>query len=59
MSGMDFGAVFTGTTLSAIIGTMVMSVWAKFPFALAPGMGLNAFFAYGVVLDDFSESIVM
>lgn len=49
-AGMDFGAVFTATTLSAIIGTLVMAVWAKLPFALAPGMGLNAFFAYGVVL---------
>lgn len=49
-AGMDFGAVFTATTISAIIGTLVMAVWAKLPFALAPGMGLNAFFAYGVVL---------
>ena len=49
-AGMDFGAVFTATALSAIIGTLVMAVWAKLPFALAPGMGLNAFFAYGVVL---------
>ena len=49
-AGMDFGAVFTATTLSAVIGTLVMAVWAKLPFALAPGMGLNAFFAYGVVL---------
>ena len=49
-AGMDFGAVFTATTVSAIIGTLVMAVWAKLPFALAPGMGLNAFFAYGVVL---------
>ncbi|WP_299729837.1 NCS2 family permease [uncultured Endozoicomonas sp.] len=49
-AGMDFGAVFTATALSAIIGTLIMAVWAKLPFALAPGMGLNAFFAYGVVL---------
>lgn len=49
-AGMDFGAVFTATALSAIIGTLVMALWAKLPFALAPGMGLNAFFAYGVVL---------
>lgn len=49
-AGMDFGAVFTATTISAIIGTLVMALWAKLPFALAPGMGLNAFFAYGVVL---------
>lgn len=49
-AGMDFGAVFTATAISAIIGTLIMAVWAKLPFALAPGMGLNAFFAYGVVL---------
>ena len=49
-AGMDFGAVFTATAVSAIIGTLVMAIWAKLPFALAPGMGLNAFFAYGVVL---------
>ncbi len=49
-AGMDMGAVFTATTISAIIGTLVMALWAKLPFALAPGMGLNAFFAYGVVL---------
>ncbi|MGB0360044.1 MAG: NCS2 family permease [Endozoicomonas sp.] len=49
-AGMDFGAVFTATALSAIIGTLIMAIWAKLPFALAPGMGLNAFFAYGVVL---------
>ena len=49
-AGMDFGAVFTATAISAIIGTLIMALWAKLPFALAPGMGLNAFFAYGVVL---------
>lgn len=49
-AGMDFGAVFTATAISAIVGTLVMALWAKLPFALAPGMGLNAFFAYGVVL---------
>ena len=49
-AGMDFGAVFSATAISAIIGTLVMALWAKLPFALAPGMGLNAFFAYGVVL---------
>ena len=49
-AGMDMGAVFTATAVSAIIATLVMALWAKLPFALAPGMGLNAFFAYGVVL---------
>jgi len=49
-TGMDFGALFTATALSAIIGTLVMAFYANYPFALAPGMGLNAFFAYTVVL---------
>ena len=49
-AGMDFGAVFTATALSAAIATLVMAFMANLPFALAPGMGLNAFFAYTVVL---------
>ena len=49
-AGMDSGAVFTATALSAIIATLVMGLYAKLPFAQAPGMGLNAFFAYTVVL---------
>ncbi|MFA5468317.1 MAG: NCS2 family permease [Sphaerochaetaceae bacterium] len=49
-AGMDFGAVFTATALSSAIATLVMAFWANLPFALAPGMGLNAFFAYTVVL---------
>ena len=49
-TGMDKGAVFTATTLSALIATLVMALYAKLPFALAPGMGLNAFFAFTVVL---------
>jgi AGZA family xanthine/uracil permease-like MFS transporter len=49
-AGMDFGAVFTATALSAAIATLVMALVANLPFALAPGMGLNAFFAYTVVL---------
>ncbi len=49
-AGMDKGAVFTATALSAIVGTLVMALVARLPFALAPGMGLNAFFAYTVVL---------
>ncbi len=49
-TGMDFGALFTATALSAAIATLVMAFAANLPFALAPGMGLNAFFAYTVVL---------
>ncbi|MBI9013790.1 MAG: NCS2 family permease [Clostridiales bacterium] len=49
-TGMDAGAVFTATALSAVVGTLVMALAANLPFALAPGMGLNAFFAYTVVL---------
>ncbi|WP_069876334.1 NCS2 family permease [Fusibacter sp. 3D3] len=49
-AGMDFGKVFTATAISAIIGTLVMAFAANLPFALAPGMGLNAFFAYTVVI---------
>lgn len=49
-AGMDFGAVFVATILAAAIGTAIMGFWAGWPVALAPGMGLNAFFTYGVVL---------
>ena len=49
-TGMDASALFTSTAIAAIIGTLVMALWAKLPFALAPGMGLNAFFAFTVVL---------
>lgn len=48
-AGMDSGAVFTSTALASIIATVVMALYAKLPFALAPGMGLNAFFAFTVV----------
>ena len=48
--GMDSGAVFTATVVSAVVATLVMAIYAKLPFALAPGMGLNAFFAYTIVL---------
>ncbi|GAA0497360.1 NCS2 family permease [Salinibacillus aidingensis] len=47
---MDAGAIFTATALAAAIGTLIMGLLAKYPIALAPGMGLNAFFAYTVVL---------
>lgn len=48
--GMPTDAVFTATALAAIIGTLIMAVWAKKPFGLAPGMGLNAFFVFTVCL---------
>ena len=49
-TGMDANALFTTTAIAAIVGTLIMALWAKLPFALAPGMGLNAFFAFSVVL---------
>ena len=48
--GMPKGAVFTATALAAIVGTVVMAFYAKKPYALAPGLGLNAFFVYTVCL---------
>ena len=49
-AGMDFGAVFVATCLAAAFGSAIMGLFANYPVALAPGMGLNAYFAYGVVL---------
>jgi AGZA family xanthine/uracil permease-like MFS transporter len=49
-TGMDKGALFTATALAACLGTFAMAFIAKIPFALAPGMGLNAFFAYTICL---------
>lgn len=48
-AGMDHGAVFVATCLGSAIGTLVMALYANYPLALAPGMGLNAYFTYGVV----------
>ncbi|WP_028478464.1 NCS2 family permease [Nocardia sp. CNY236] len=48
--GIPMQAVFTATAVAAVLGTVTMAVWARYPVALAPGMGLNAFFAYSVVL---------
>lgn len=48
-AGMDRGAVFTATALSAALGTLLMALFANYPFVLAPGMGLNAYFTYTVV----------
>ncbi|WP_313120084.1 NCS2 family permease, partial [Pantoea septica] len=49
-TGMDKGAVFVATCLAAAIGSVLMGLIANYPIALAPGMGLNAFFTYTVVL---------
>ena len=49
-TGMDKGAVFVATCIAAAVSTMVMALYANYPIALAPGMGLNAFFAFSVVL---------
>ncbi|MGV9822336.1 NCS2 family permease [Nocardia xishanensis] len=48
--GIPMQAVFTATAVAALVGTLVMGLWARYPIALAPGMGLNAFFAFSVVL---------
>ena len=48
--GMDTNAVFTATALAAVVGTLIMAVYAKKPFGLAPGMGLNAFFVFTVCM---------
>ncbi len=48
-AGMDKGAVFVATCLAASLATAMMGLYANYPIALAPGMGLNAYFAYGVV----------
>ena len=49
-AGMDRGAVFTATALASLVATLLMAAFANYPFVLAPGMGLNAYFAYTVVL---------
>ena len=49
-TGMDYNAVFVATALAAAVGCLFMGIIAKYPIALAPGMGLNAFFAFSVVL---------
>jgi AGZA family xanthine/uracil permease-like MFS transporter len=49
-AGMNFNAVFSATAIASVIATLVMAFGANLPFVLAPGMGLNAFFAYAVVL---------
>jgi len=49
-AGMDKGAVFSATVIAAVVATLTMAIYAKMPFALASGMGLNAFFAYTLVI---------
>ena len=49
-AGMDFGSVFVATIIATVVGTSIMGWWAKWPVAMAPGMGLNAFFTFGIVL---------
>src|SRR5262249_42530546 len=49
-AGMDPGAVFVATCVAAAVSTLVMGLYANYPIALAPGMGINAFFAFTVVL---------
>ena len=49
-AGMDRGAVFTASALAACAATLLMALLSNYPFALAPGMGLNAYFAYTVVI---------
>ena len=48
-TGMDFGGVFVATIIAAVIGCLIMGLYANWPIGLAPGMGLNAFFAFGVI----------
>ena len=50
LDGISAGAVFTATALAAVVGSLAMALWAKLPFGLAPGMGLNAFFVFTVCM---------
>ena len=49
-AGMDFGAVMTATCIASAIGCLIMGLWANYPIALAPGMGINFYFTFTVVL---------
>ena len=49
-AGMDFGAVMTATCLASAVGCLIMGLWANYPIVLAPGMGINFYFTYTVVL---------
>jgi len=48
-TGMEFGAVFTATIIASVVGTLIMGLWANWPIALEPGMGLNAVFTFSVI----------
>lgn len=48
-TGMEFNGVFIATVLASIVATLIMGIWSNYPIVIAPGMGLNAFFAYSVV----------
>ena len=48
--GMDFGGVFIATIIAIVIGTLIMGVAANYPIAIAPGLGINAYIAYTVIL---------
>ena len=54
LAGIPFDDALFATAIAAFIGCMVMGLWANLPFALAPGMGLNAFFVFGVVFTTVS-----
>ncbi len=49
-AGIPFAAAFVATSLATVLGTLIMALWANWPVAVAPGMGLNAYFAYGLVM---------
>src|SRR5712664_2513948 len=49
-AGMDKGAVFVATCIASAFATLIMALYANYPIALAPGMGINAFFTYSVVI---------
>ena len=49
-AGIPYEAGFVATILATVLGTVIMAVWANWPVAVAPGMGLNAYFAYGLVI---------
>ena len=49
-AGIPFAAAFVATILATVLGTLIMALWANWPVAVASGMGLNAYFAYGLVM---------
>src|SRR5699024_5739575 len=57
-AGVPFEQVFMATVISAIVGTLIMALFANYPIAIAPGMGLNAYFTSVVLANDLSYQIV-